>query len=64
MQRLTDFLAMGCHTVFVWPAYGVTILVMAGLVVRSLRRYRRGQRELEMLQRDQPWRNPRGALGA
>jgi heme exporter protein CcmD len=60
MQRLTDFLAMRRYAAFVWPAYGVT---MAGLVVRSLRRYRRGPRELEILQRDRPWRNPQGALG-
>jgi heme exporter protein C len=37
--------------------------ITAGLVVRSLRRYRRGQRELEMLQRDRSWRNLQGALG-
>jgi heme exporter protein D len=64
MQRLTDFLAMGGYAAFVWPAYGVTIAVMAWLLVSSLRRYRRGQRELEVLQRDRPPRRPRGAGGS
>ncbi len=64
MQRLSDFLAMGGYAIFVWPAYGVTIVVMAGLVVQSLRRYRRNQRELEELQRDRPRRNLSGASGS
>jgi heme exporter protein D len=64
MQRLSDFLSMGGYAVFVWPAYGVTIVVMAGLVVQSLRRYRRNQRELEELQRDRPRRNLSGASGS
>jgi heme exporter protein D len=64
MQRLTDFLAMGGYAVFVWPAYGVTVVVMAGLAVQSLRRYRRGQRALEALQRDRPRRNASGATGS
>ena len=32
MQRLTDFLAMGGYAAFVWPAYAVTIVVIAALV--------------------------------
>ena len=61
MQRLTEFLAMGGYAVFVWPAYGVTVIVMAGLLVQSLRRYRRGQREFETLQRDRPRHSSPGA---
>jgi len=64
MQRLIDFLAMGGYAAFVWPAYGLTIIVMAWLLVTSLRRYRRGQRELEVLQRDRPARRHRGAAGS
>ena len=64
MDAIGNFLAMGGYAAFVWPAYGVTILVMVGLVVQSLRRYRRGQRELEALQRDRPRRNASGAAGS
>jgi heme exporter protein D len=63
MQRLSDFLAMGGYAAFVWPAYGVTVIVMAGLVIQSLRRYRRGQRALEAAQRDRPRRGASGATG-
>jgi heme exporter protein D len=57
MQRLMDFLAMGGYAVFVWPAYGLTAIVMAGLLALSLRRYRRAQRALDLLQRDRPARS-------
>ena len=55
---------MGGYAAFVWPAYGVTILAMGGLVVQSLRRYRRAQRALEMLQQDRPRRSVSGAMGS
>jgi heme exporter protein D len=55
---------MGGYAVFVWPAYGLTVIVMVGLVVQSLRRYRRGQRELETLQRDRPRHNSPGATNS
>ena len=54
MQQLTGYLAMGGYAAYVWPAYGVTTIVMAGLVVQTVRRYRRAQRELAELQRDRP----------
>jgi heme exporter protein D len=63
MQRLSDFLSMGGYAAFVWPAYGLTIVVMAGFVAQSLRRYRRNQRALDALQRDRPRRNAPGAVG-
>ena len=44
---LQTFLAMGGYGAFVWPAYGLTLLIMAGLAVASLRRLRRARRELE-----------------
>jgi heme exporter protein D len=54
MQNVTDYLAMGGYAAFVWPAYAVTAVVLTGLVVQSLRRYRRVRRELEALQRELP----------
>lgn len=61
VQRVMDFLGMGGYALFVWPAYGLTFIVMAGVLVQSLRRYRRAQRELEKLQRDRPHRARPGA---
>ena len=37
---MTDFFAMGGYAAYVWPAYGATALVIAGL---SLWIWRRGQ---------------------
>jgi heme exporter protein D len=48
---LAGFLAMGGYAAYVWPAYGLTFLVLAGLLLWSLGAYRRRQRELERLQR-------------
>jgi heme exporter protein D len=54
MQHLIDYLAMGGYAAFVWPAYGLTTIVMAGLLVQTWRRYRRAQRELAELQQARP----------
>ena len=54
MQQLTDYLAMGGYARFVWPAYGLTTIVMVGLFVQTWRRYRRAQRDLAVLQRGRP----------
>jgi heme exporter protein D len=47
---MSDFLAMGGYAAFVWPAYGVALIALGGLLVQSLRQYRARQRELERLQ--------------
>ncbi len=49
---VTKFLAMGGYAAYVWPAYAVAILVLGGLLAWSLGAYRRQQRELERLQRE------------
>jgi heme exporter protein D len=48
---MSGFFAMGGYAAFVWPAYGVGLLVLGGLLVQSLRQYRARQRELERLER-------------
>jgi heme exporter protein D len=50
-RDLTSFLAMGGYAAYVWPAYGLTVIVLVGLLLWSLGAYRRRQRELERLQR-------------
>jgi heme exporter protein D len=48
---MSQFLAMGGYAAFVWPAYGVALLALGGLLVQSVRQYRARQRELDRLQR-------------
>jgi heme exporter protein D len=45
-----SFLAMGGYAQFVWPAYGVALLVLGALLGQSLRQYRARKRELERLE--------------
>jgi heme exporter protein D len=56
MSHLGDYLAMGGYARFVWPAYGVCLAVLTGLLVQSVRTYRARQRELERLQPQRPRR--------
>lgn len=51
MSGLGAFLAMGGYAQFVWPAYGAAALVLIALLVWTFAEYRRRQRELEALQR-------------
>ena len=47
---MDEFFAMGGYAAFVWPAYGLTFLVMAALALWSRTAFRRGERELALLQ--------------
>jgi heme exporter protein CcmD len=49
----------GEYGAFVWPAYALTVLVMAGLLWASLGRLRRVKRELAQLERTQGGRRRR-----
>ncbi len=48
---MEHFLAMGGYARFVWPAYGVAVLVLIGLLIESVIGYRRAQRELDTEER-------------
>jgi heme exporter protein D len=48
---MEKFLAMGGYAPFVWPAYGIALVVLAGLLVHSLVSYRRAQRDLDAEER-------------
>jgi len=43
MDALEHFLAMGGYARFVWPAYGLAVLVLAGMALQSYRGWRRQQ---------------------
>ncbi len=47
---MADFFDMGGYAAFVWPAFGLSFLVMAAMVVSTLRRLRANQRELARLE--------------
>ena len=46
MDRIATFLAMGGYAAYVWPAFAVAAIVMAGLVANTLVTLRRREREL------------------
>jgi heme exporter protein D len=46
MAAVDQFLAMGGYARFVWPAFGLALIVLGGLLVESLVTYKRRQREL------------------
>ena len=48
---LAHFLAMGGYAVFVWPAYGLALVVLGGLALASIRRHRAAQQALAAWER-------------
>ena len=60
MDVIGEFLAMGGYAAFVWPAFGVTVLVMVGLLLASLRSLRRERRALELMEKARPRSRGRG----
>jgi len=50
MDEVRTFLAMGGYAVYVWPAFAVTGLVLAWLVLDSLLRLRRAEAGLAALE--------------
>ena len=58
MDWITDFLSMGGYAEFVWPAFAVTIAVMAALVIVSRRSLLADRRTLESLESVREPRRP------
>lgn len=56
MEALSSFLAMGGYAGYVWSAYGLAAVVMAGVLVASLRAARAREAELAQLQQMRPGR--------
>jgi len=50
VDQLNTYLAMGGYAAFVWPAYGFTALVMAGLTLASRRALRQASLQLATLE--------------
>ncbi|WP_332639294.1 heme exporter protein CcmD [Brevundimonas sp.] len=47
-------LDMGAYAAFVWPAWGISAAVLAGLAVRAVVASRRWNAELKQLDKDAP----------
>jgi heme exporter protein D len=50
MDDVTAFFQMGGYAAFVWPALGLTVAIMAGLLIATLRQLRGRQRRLAELE--------------
>ena len=61
MDEIRTFFDMGGYAAFVWPCYGLTALVMLGLLVSTLRDLRARERRLQQLEAQRPARRRRGA---
>ncbi|HEX3883905.1 MAG TPA: heme exporter protein CcmD [Stellaceae bacterium] len=48
---MAAYLAMGGYAAFVWPAYGIALVVLGGITTQSWLRYRASRRALDRLQR-------------
>ena len=51
---MADFLAMGGYAAFVWPAYGISFLVLAGAVIWTIAAERAARRRLSQVQGGKP----------
>ncbi len=49
MTALSEFFQMGGYALYVWPSFGLTAAVLAGLLVVSLRGLRAREAALEAL---------------
>ena len=53
MTAFVDWATMGGYAVFVWPAYGLALVVLGGIAAQSWWRYQASRRELGRLQADE-----------
>ena len=58
MDAAAHFLAMGGYARFVWPAYGLALLVLGGMALWALLGYRRQQRLWQAQEQARPRRRP------
>lgn len=50
MDGIGKFLEMGGYAAYVWPALGLTVLVLAGLLIASVNSARRREAELARME--------------
>jgi heme exporter protein D len=63
MTEISEFVAMGGHAGFIWPAWAIAVVVLAGLIIQSLQTLRAREAELAALEAARPPRRRRGPVG-
>jgi heme exporter protein D len=61
---MTDYLAMGGYAAYVWPAYGITVVGLAAMMIASLRSLARRKALLAALDAARPRRPGRAEPAA
>jgi heme exporter protein D len=51
---MSDFFAMGGYAAYVWPAYAAAVVILGGLTINAVLRYRAAERHLQALQARRP----------
>ncbi len=51
---MSAFLSMGGYAAFVWPAYAVSVLGLAGMVALTVASYRRAKERVRTLEGGNP----------
>ncbi len=51
---MSEFFAMGGYAGYIWPAYGISALVLIGLTLESIAAYRRASRDVASLEAGVP----------
>ena len=46
-MNLSDYFAMGGYAAFIWPSYGVAVLLLVALFLHSARRLQAAERALK-----------------
>lgn len=46
MNQLTNFLSMNGYGQFIWPAFGISAILLAGILIHSQRFLRHTEKEL------------------
>jgi heme exporter protein D len=59
MEALSEFLSMGGHAAFIWPAYGVAVVVLFALVMASLRTLKANEIAVREIEATRPARKRR-----
>jgi len=44
---MSDYFAMGGYAAFIWPSYGIAVLLLTALLLISVRRLRAAERALK-----------------
>jgi heme exporter protein D len=54
MSGLAQYFAMGGYAVFIWPSYGLGLILLAGMVIAAYRRMRLAETAIEEVEAASP----------